>query len=222
MSIEAQVAVEPKQNEKEYNFRQIEKKLLEEREAKQQERTMREELEKEVQKLRAQSQQNNSQDDEDYSEPYVDHKRLNKTLSKFGQTTQTEIQKAMEMAKKAAKEELRKEMWVENNPDFYEVLQQHADKLPLKAPKLADSILDMPDCFERQKLVYNNIKALGLDKPEQKESSIQEKIDANRKSPYYQPSSVGAAPYASVGDFSDAGRQNAYKKMQELKNRLRI
>jgi hypothetical protein len=113
-------------------------------------------------------------------------------------------------------------MWIENNPDFFEVLQKHADKLPTIAPKLADSILKMPDSFERQQLVYNNIKALGLDKPEQKQSSVQDKIDANRRSPYYQPSSVNTPPYAAAGDFSESGKKNAYQKMQELKNRLRI
>ncbi len=112
--------------------------------------------------------------------------------------------------------------WLESNPDFYETLQQHAEKLPQRAPKLAESILRMPDSFERQQLVYNNIKALGLDKPQPKESSIQEKIDANRRAPYYQPTGVGSAPYASAGDFSSSGQKNAYDKMQELKNRLRL
>jgi hypothetical protein len=80
----------------------------------------------------------------------------------------------------------------------------------------------MPEGFERQRLVYENIKALGVDKPISKEPSVQEKIEANRKSPYYQPSGVGAAPYASQSDFSAGGQKQAYEKMQELKNRLRI
>ncbi len=214
MSAEAQgqPQVEPKQNDKELNFRHMEKKWQQEREA-------REQLEKELQNLRSKPQQ---QDDDDDSEPYVDHKKLNKTLSKFGQNTQSEIQKAMEIAKQNAKSEVRQEMWLESNPDFYEVLQQHAEKLPTRAPKLAESILKMPDSFERQQLVYNNIKALGLDKPQAKESSIQEKIDANKRSPFYQPTGVGSAPYAAAGDFSDSGQKNAYNKMQELKNRLRL
>lgn len=220
MSDEAQVAQEPKNNDKEYNFRQIEKKLLEEREARAQEKAAREELEKEVQKLKSFQQQNSQQEEEDDSEPYVDHKRLNKTLSKFGQNTQSEIQKAMELAKKNAKEELRQEMWLENNPDFYETLQQHAEKLHAKAPKLAESILKMPDCFERQQLVYNNIKALGLDRAEQPESSIQKKIDSNRRGTFYQPTGVGTSPYASAGDFSEAGKKNAFYKMKELQSRL--
>lgn len=217
MSVEAQSTPETKPNDKEYNFRQIEKKLMEEREARTRETSRREELEKEIQMLRNQKQQ---EDDDDSSEPYVDHKKLNKTLSKFGQNTQSEIQKAMETAKHKAKEELKQEMWIESNPDFYEILQQHAEKLPQKAPQLAASILKMPDCFERQQLVYNNIKALGLDKPEAKQPTIQDKIDANRRAPYYQPSSMGAAPYAQVGDFSPTGQKAAHDKMQELKRRL--
>jgi hypothetical protein len=80
----------------------------------------------------------------------------------------------------------------------------------------------MPEGFERQKLVYKNIKALGLHKPEEKAPSIQDKVDANRRSPYYQPSGVGSAPYAPVGDFSANGQKAAYEKMQELKSKLRI
>jgi len=80
----------------------------------------------------------------------------------------------------------------------------------------------MPAGFERQKLVYKNIKALGLHKEKPRESTIQEKIDANRRSPYYQPSNVGSSPYGGTGDFSNNGQKNAYDKMQELKNRLRL
>lgn len=161
-------------------------------------------------------------DDDDTSEPYVDHKKLNKKLAKQGQTTQSEIQKAMEFAKQSAKEELKQEMWLENTPDFFDVMKL-ADKFAAKAPKLADNILKMPEGFERQKLVYNTIKELGIDKPDQPKSSIQDKIDANRQSPYYQPSSVGSAPYNNhAGDFSQSGQKSAYDKMQELKNRLSI
>jgi len=80
----------------------------------------------------------------------------------------------------------------------------------------------MPEGFERQKLVYKNIKALGLHKAPEKQSTVQDKIDANRKSPYYQPTGVGSAPYSQVGDFSDNGHKLAYEKMQALKKQLRI
>lgn len=209
---------EQKPNDKEYNFRQLEAKYQRQLA---EEKAKREEAERLAKEAISRHQQNGSEDDDD-DEPYVNTKRLSKTLNKFGQNTQSEIQKAMEMAKQSAKEELKQEMWLEQNPDFFETLK-HAEKFAQKAPKLAETILRMPDTFERQKLVYENIKTLGIDKPEQKQSTVQEKIDANRRSPYYQPSGMGAAPYnAGMGDFSSAGQKNAYDKMQELKNRLRI
>lgn len=202
--------VEAKTSDKELNFRALqqsyEKKLSEERQA-------RLELENRLK-------QSSEVDDSD-NEPYVDHRKLEKKLAKQNQTTQSEIQKAMEMAKNEAKDELRQEAWLENNSDFYDILKL-ADKFAERNPRLADTILKMPEGFERQKLVYQNIKALGIDKSEQKAPSIQDKIDANRKSPYYQPSGVGTAPYASQGDYSPTGQKQAYDKLQELKKNLRI
>ncbi len=212
-----QTQQEQKPNDKEYNFRQLESKYQRQLS---EEKSKREEAERLLQESAKQRQQ--ASDDEDDGEPYVDHKKLKKSLNKFGENTKSEIEKAMEMAKYKAKEELKQEMWLEQNPDFYDILQ-HAEKFAQKAPKLAETILRMPEGFERQKLVYENIKTLGIDKPDQKQSSIQDKIDANRKSPYYQPSGVGSAPYnAGQGDFSESGQKAAYTKMQELKKKLRI
>ena len=206
---------EKKENSKEYNFRALEAKyermLAAEREEKQAIAARLQELQKAP-----------VEDDDDDSDDYVDKRKLNKKLGRFEQKTESQISKAMQEAKAAAKEELRREMWIEQNPDFYDTLQQHAQRFAEKAPQLASAILKMPDTFERQQLVYQNIKHLGLDKPEQKEPSIQEKIDANRRSPYYQPTGISNAPYSNVGDFSIQGQQQAYQKMQELKSKLRL
>lgn len=198
---------------KELNFRALEAKFQRELAA---ERAERERLVKELEE-KTRVQEEPERDDD----PYVDHKKLDKKLAKFGQSTQTEIQKAMEYAKKAAKDELKKEMWLENNQDFYDVIK-HADKLYEKDRELAETILTMPEGFDRQKLVYKNIKALGLHQEQKKEPSIQEKIEANKRSPYYQPSGIAASPYAASSDFSPNGQKQAYQKMQELKNKLRI
>ncbi len=204
-----------KVSDKELNFRALEAKYQRELG---EERAARIEAERIAKEASSKREVDETEDD---SEPYVDQKKLNKTLSKYNQNTQSEIQKAMQTAKQAAKEELKQELWMEQNPDFYDTLK-HAEKIYQKAPRLADTILKMPDGFERQKLVYENIKAMGLDKPEPKQSSIQEKVDANRKSPYYQPSGVGTAPYSNGGDFSPQGQKSAYNKLLELKNRLRL
>lgn len=206
---------ENKPSDKELNFRALEAKYQRQLE---QARSEAEEAKRLAQEALSRKHQD---DDEEDDQPYVDDKKLNKKLAKFGeqtkQQTQTEIQRAVHQAI----HEERKQGWLKNNPDFYDVMQ-HADKFALKDPELAETILEMPEGFERQKLVYKNIKALGLHKPEEKAPSIQQKIDANRRSPYYQPSGVGSAPYAGSGDFSAVGQKQAYDKMQELKNRLRI
>lgn len=203
------------QSDKELNFRAQEMKyerLLA------QERAARMEAEK---KAEEKARLPYKDDDETDDEPYVDHKKLEKKLAKFGEQnqkiTQTEIQKAVTTAIR----EEKKTNWISNNGDFYAVLE-HAEKLMEANPDLAESILEMPEGFERQKLVYKNIKALGLHKPKEDKPSIQGKIDANRRGPFYQPSNVGTAPYASQGDFSQAGQKQAYDKMQELKSRMRL
>ena len=207
-----------KATDKELNFRALEQKY---QKALDLEREARLQAERQVQE--AQSRKSSHDDDEDDNEPYVDKKKLNKTLQKFGEQTQKQTQSDIQRAVHVALEEERQQNWLKNNPDFYDVMN-HAEKFAKKDPELAETILRMPEGFERQKLVYRNIKSMGLDKPEPKQQSIQEKVDANRKSPYYQPTGMPSAPYAttSQGDFSDAGQKNAYDNMQKLKKQLRI
>jgi hypothetical protein len=160
--------------------------------------------------------------EEETTDPYVDHKKLDKKLARHGENIKQQTQSDIQNAVQTALREERKTNWIKSNPDFHDILQ-HAEKLALKDPDLADSILEMPESFERQKLVYKNIKALGLHKPEVKQSSVQETIDSNRRSPYYQPSNIGSAPFAgNQANFSQQGQKDAYAKMQELKNKLRI
>jgi hypothetical protein len=210
-------AQETKANDKEYNFRALEAKY--ERQLAQ-EKSKREEAERLAQEALARR-QHVDDDEEDNPEPYVDDKRLKKKLSSFEKKLEEKIEKKAEEKARLLLEKEKQESWLRQNPDFYEVMK-NADKFAQRDPELAETILQMPEGFERQKLVYKNIKALGLHKPEPKQPSIQEKIDANRRSPYYQPSGIGTAPYAPTGDFSPAGQRSAYEKLKELKSRLRI
>lgn len=197
---------------KELNFRALESRY---------EKQLAQERESRIAAERAlQERQSQVQDDDD-SEPYVDHKKLEKKLAKFSEQSQKATQSEVQREVQKAIYEERKNNWVKNNADFYDVLG-HADKLAQTDPELAETILEMPEGFERQKLVYKNIKALGLHKPPVAQASIQDKVDANRRSPYYQPSGISAAPYSTQGDFSKGGQKQAYEKMQALKNQLRI
>lgn len=216
---QAQVTPETKSNDKELNFRAQEQKyerLL------QQERQARLEAEKQAQDALSRKSHSSDDDEEKDDEPYVDSRKLKKQLAKFGENTKKETQSEIQRAVHTAIQEERKANWIKNNPDFYDTLQHHAEAFAQKDPELAETILSMPEGFERQKLVYKNIKAMGIDKPAMKQPSIQEKVDANRRSPFYQPSGVGSAPYNSQSDFSANGQKEAYAKMQDLKARLRI
>lgn len=205
---------EQKDSDKELNFRALQAKHKRELD---QEKQARLELEKKVQEF--QSRQHHEEEESDV--PYVEPKRLEKKLAQFGQSTENNIQKAMEIAKSQAKEELKQEMWLEKNSDFFDVMK-HADKLYHEDREMAETILAMPDNFDRQKLVYKTVKKLGLHEEKKPQPSVQNTIDANRKSPYYQPSGIATAPYAAAGDFSPTGQKNAYSKMQELKKRMGV
>jgi len=207
---------EQKPSDKELNFRALEAKY--QRQVSE-ERTKREEAERLAREYQMKKQVQVEEDE--YDDPYVDHKRLDRKLSSFEKKLEEKIEKKAEEKARHLLDQQKRDSWMKSNPDFFDVMQ-HAEKFAQKDPELAEAILEMPDTFERQKLVYKNIKALGLDKPAAKAPSIQEKIDANRKSPYYQPSGVGTAPYAAAGDFSDAGQKQAYAKMKELQKNMRI
>lgn len=212
-----QATQENKPSDKELNFRMLEAKY---EKALAQERSARLEAEKAAHEAMTKKQQVADDDDND-DEPYIDQKKLKKKLDRFGEQTKVQTQSDINKAVHVALQEERKNNWLKSNNDFYDVLQ-HAEKLAQRDPDLAESILEMPEGFERQKLVYKNIKALGLHKAEVKQQTIQEKVDSNRRSPYYQPSGVGTAPYNAQSDFSAGGQKQAYDKMQELKKNLRL
>ena len=216
--VESSQTTEQKSNDKELNFRALETKFQKQIE---QEKAEKAELLRQIEEIRQRQQQVSTQEEDDDSEPYVDHKRLEKKLSSFEKKFDERIEKKAEEKARALLDNEKRNTWFQSNPDFYDVMQ-HAEKLAQKNPQLAESILQMPDGFERQKLVYSNIKALGLDRPEMKQPSIQDKVDQNRKMPYYQPSGVANAPYANQGDFSASGQKNAYEKMKELQKRLAL
>jgi hypothetical protein len=208
-----------KTNDKEYNFAQIRQQLERERSEK---LALAQELEK-VKNVVQQRLAPQEEDDDD-DEPYVDKKRLKKELVKAIEKTTSDTDNRIQQAVNRALSEERQKAWLKNNPDFYEVMN-HAQTFADRDPELAESILEMPDGFERQKLVYKSIKAMGIHKPPEQKSNIQDKIEANRRSPFYQPSGVASPGYGIVNggkDYSEAEGKNAYSKMQELKKRLRI
>jgi hypothetical protein len=211
MTMSGQDQDQVKSNDKELNFRAMEQKLERENAARLQAERERDEA---LARL-------NTTDDDDENDPYIDTKKFNKKISALEKQWEQKFDRKAEEKANSIIQKKEQESWLNRNSDFTSVMQ-HAEKLYIKDPELAEAILKMPDSFERQQLVYKNIKALGLHEAPKKESSIQEKVDANRRSPFYQPTSIAAAPYNQASDFSPSGQKNAYDKMQELKSRLRL
>ncbi len=203
------------QSQKEYNFAQLRKQVEQERQA----RIAAEEKAALLEKMSISS----APIEEDDDEPYVDTKKLKKVLNQFGEQTKQQTSKEVQNAVQEALARERVNSYLEQNPDFTNVMNSDlVQKFADNYPKLAKTILNMPEGFERQQLVYENIKTLGIDRPQVKEPSIQEKINSNRRSPYYQPSNLSNSPYSQVGDFSDSGQKNAYEKLQQLKKNMRL
>ena len=203
----------PKETSKEVNIRSLVRQLDEERQARLQ-------MEAEFKKEREEKARKPYKDDdeEDHSdEPYVDKRSLKKELSRFASEFEQKVDRKAEEKARSMIEQERQSNFLRANPDFKEILSPEViQKFAEKHPEQAEALLEMPDNFSRQKLLYQNIKALGVNRPAVTEKTIQQKIDENRRSPYYQPSGDGTPPYASTGDFSAGGQKNAYSKMQEL------
>ncbi len=211
----------PAPSDKELNFRKQEemfnRKLEQERLARQQAEERLSQLERVVQSKG----KPDEDDDEPSDEPYVDHRRLQKAQARMEKKIVGETDTRIQQAVQTALAEERKNQWMKQNPDFFEVMN-HAQAFADRDPELAETILAMPEGFERQKLVYKNIKALGLHKKEEPRPTMQQQVDANRRHMYYAPSGMSPPAFEQKGDFSEQGQKNAYSKMKQSQKRIGI
>lgn len=204
-----------KSNDKEVNFSMFRKQFGQQLEQEKQARLAAEEKVA----LLEQQRSNSHDDNDDDNEPYVDKKALRKEFSRFSQDLDKRIEKKAEEKARALVEQERQSAFLKQNSDFNQILTPELiAKFAEKHPEVAEQMLEMPDNFSRQKLLYQNIKALGLHKPPEVKPAIQDTIDRNRRFPGYQPSAGANPPYENSGDFSQQGQKNAYEKMKALIN----
>ena len=212
-----------KVDDKEKNFEQLRKKLEATEKAKAAAEAKASAYERELQEASKKKYSSPDVDEEPYDEPYVDERRLNRKLERFEERFSKKVDEVADQKARMLLEQERNQNYLKQNPDFSTVLTPEIiEKFALQHPEIAEPMLELPEGFARQKLLYQNIKALGLHKPPTPTPSIQETIDRNRKGAFYQPTGVGTAPYGGVGDFSPTGQKTAYDKIQELKSRLRL
>lgn len=204
----------PAVSDKEINFRKQEEALTRKFEK------MLQEKEDRIAALETKRNAPTDEDDED-DDPYVDKRKLKKAFSNFEGKVKQDTRQDIQSAVSQALAQERMNSWMENNSDFHDVMS-HAEKFAEKAPMVAKSILNMPEGFERNRLVYETIKTMGLHKPEEAKDSIQNTIDRNRRHPGYQPTGNSGAGYGARGDFSRSGQEKAYQKLKELQKNLRL
>lgn len=214
----------PKENDAAHNFELLRKKLEASEKAKNAAELKNAAYEKEIQSAANKKVRDIDPLDEDpYDEPYVDERRLNKKLAKFEERFDKRVDEKAEAKARSMLEQERNSNFLKQNTDFAEVLSPDViEKFAKKHPEMAEPMLEMPDSFARQKLLYQAIKVSGVHKNTPPPPSIQETIEKNRKGAFYQPTGVNAAPYAGGGDYSESGMKNAYEKVKELKARLRL
>ena len=198
------------------NFAALRKQLEEERQARAQAELKAQELERLAsQKLSVQD------DDEEDFEPYVDKKKLKKELSKAIDYTKKETRQEIEQAVRNAIEAERQQNYLRENPDYATYMTpERLNEFGNAHPNIAKSLMNMPDSFERQKLVYETMKTLSATKAQQEKASMQDKIDNNRRNPFFS-SQTSSAPYLGGGDFSESGMKSAYEQIQALKSKMR-
>lgn len=216
-----QPAAAPADNSKEINF----KKQTEYYEGVlQEERRKRLELEQAIKSM-APKQKEEPEEEED-DEPYVDRKKLDKTLNKFANKSREETKSEIQRAVNEALNNERQNSWLKTHPDFYEVMQ-HAQAFADKNPDLAEDYLDLEAAdFKKQKMVYNNIKAMGIHKKEEPKPSIQDQIKDNKKGYFYAPSGIGSPPFqpfiAGGKEYSQEEQKAAFHRMRQLQEKLRV
>jgi hypothetical protein len=211
-----QTAAAAPPSDKELNFRKLEAKLELERQSRQQA----EERLSHLEKIMNEKKSHSDEEDEPSDEPYIDNKRLQKSQARMEKKIVGETDNRIQQALIAD----RKQRWLDSNPDFHSIMD-HAQTFADKYPQMAKSILNMPEGFERQQLVYDAIKDLGLHKKQEDKESIQTTIDKNRFNYAYQPTGIGTAPYNGPITFDRAQvstksvQKSAYEKMKQMQAR---
>ena len=207
-----QMQAAPAKKDKEYNFEQLRKQLEAERKA-------REEAEERAKQYELSKSSNDEDEDED--DPYIDRRYFSKKIKELESSWEKKMDEKAHARAAALLEQEKEKSYLKEHPDFNDIMNEEVlSKFQEEHPILAESYLRMPEGFQRQKMVYETVKALNIKK--EKERTMQDQINQRNKGAYYQPSSMASGSYAAQGDFSPQGRKAAYDKMQELKKRLRL
>lgn len=204
---------ENKLSDKELNFARLRQERDREAQKAEAERQERLRLEQEIERLK--SSKTEVEDDSDVDDIYAEVKKLKREVKESEKRAAEQARRLVEDERKAlARYKLKADY-----PDFDKVVTPEiADKLVEKNPRLAEMLARIPK-EDRLPLIYETVQMSGLHKkPEPPQPSAQEQINKNLRNPYYTPAAAGQGT-TPMGDFSDAGKKNAYEQMRNLMRR---
>lgn len=218
---------EKKASDKEFNFRRLEAEREKEREARIKAELEAQMRQKELEEIKEYLKPK-EKDPFDDSDDVIDPELRSRIEAKLAKERSTFERKAEEIAKSTyeriqrEKEEAEKKNYLQKLrgefKDYDDVVsEQNLAVMFEKDPVFAEAALKIPDDYDRRKLVYARIKALG---PQEEAPSVKDKVLENQKNPYHVPS--GSAPTSNAVDYdlnTRESREAAYKRLKQAQRR---
>jgi hypothetical protein len=165
----------------------------------------------------------------DSVEDYVDAQTIR---AKFDKERKALREEASRLAKEAIKEEKlaeekkkREEEQKNSTPklrsqfnDYDEVMnEENILRLEQDNPTFLNAVLEIQDEYKRKYATYDYLKKAGYVAP--KEPSIKEKVEENRRNPYYFEPGSGTPIAVDFDVKSPQARQQAYEKLKQAQRR---
>ena len=227
--VTTQATAEPEQkasSDKELNFRRLEEARNHDREERIRVETQNQMLQNELNQIKEYMKPKEADPFDDIEE-YIDPELKKRLEAKFSNFASSVERKAAETAKNTYQEIQNKKKEADDKNfmsklqdkynDFDEVMsEQNIFEIGKQKPAFLKAILKVPSEFEKREDLYleiKNSKAAGVKTP-----TVQDRVQANQKNPYFIPS--GSAPTSNAIDFdlnAPGAREAAYQKLKAAK-----
>ncbi|MDE1970969.1 MAG: hypothetical protein KGI50_05335 [Patescibacteria group bacterium] len=216
MTVPAQEVSDNKPTVQQENFAAIRRKMEETDRRYSEEKQKRMELEKQMEDIRKRFYGN----DDDDSDEFVEKKYIRNEFSRV----EKDINNIKQETKRLEEERMKREqdLWMHSHPDFEEVLKS-ANDFEKDNQEVANSLLNIPEGFERYKSAYNMIKLYKEAKNKPAAPTMQDHINNNRRPMYYAPSGMATPPSQQFkGSYTKEEMKSAHEAMLALKNEMRL
>jgi hypothetical protein len=204
---------------KEFNFRKLEAAREADREARIRAEMQAEQMRNELREIKEMLQPK-EQDPLDGVEDFVDPVRLKAKLEKERTRFTREAKEIAERTYEERKQKDEKANFFQRLrgqfSDYDEVMNEtNLAHLQEEDPVFLDTVVKVPDEYERRLDTYKKIKSMQAKKPKLEErASIKEKVEENMRNPYFIQPSSGNPSAVEFDIRSKSARDQAYQKLK--------